>query len=80
MKNLDLKALRDAVGLAQLSAAEQIHHVTGGRASRGRKALAEAEKKGTDSLSLIEGMSLVYNQPIITVIEANRHTQAQSAK
>ncbi len=80
MKNLDLESLRRVLELSQTEAARQIHHVTGGRASRGRKALAEAEKKGTDSLSLIEGMALVYNQPIITVIEANRHTQAQSAK
>ncbi len=69
-----LRALRKKAQLSQVEAAEQIHQVTGGKVRPDRRIIIEAEKEGTDSLSLLEGMSQVYNAELAQVLQANRAT------
>ena len=67
-----LRAMRKKARLSQAKAAHLIHHVTGGKVRPDRRIIIEAEKEGTDSVSLLEGMSQVYQEELTQVLQANR--------
>ena len=71
----NLRAYRDALKLSQEEVARRVKQVTEGEISDDRRHILNAEARGTDSIRLIEALSLVYDAPLTELLEANRRTR-----
>ena len=73
-----LAGIRSKAKLSQTEVIQRIRQMAGDKVPSTRKAIAEAEAKGTDSLTLLEGMATVYNRPLYLLIELNRAARYSS--
>ena len=71
-----LKQYREDAGLSQCRAAELISPIVKQAYSTVRRSIIKAEREGTGDLDLIDAMSVVYDAPMVSLLESNKRLRS----